>query len=63
MSREEERIALSILSRALGVVFLRIKIDPYAGWKDVLVMLVPSPIDYFCVLRVIVVPLKLLVGH
>lgn len=62
-SREEECITLSILPWTLRVVFLWVKIDPYAGRINVLVTLVPSPVDDFCVVRVFIVSFQLFIRY
>lgn len=44
-SREEKGIPLCVSSHALGIVSARIKLLPHARWENMLVPLVPSPID------------------
>lgn len=44
-SREEKGIPLCVSSHALGIVSARIEFLPHARWENMLVPLVPSPID------------------
>lgn len=54
MSGKEERIPFRVLSLRLREILFRIVLHPDACWKDVLIPLIPPPVDYFRNRRVIV---------
>ena len=60
-SREEELIAFHVFAHALRVVLARVVLLPYAGRKDMLVLLVPSSIDHFGGIWIIVVAFSVLI--
>jgi hypothetical protein len=51
---KEKRIPTGVPLHLLLVVFLRIKLLPYAGWEDMFVAFVPAAIHNFGECRIII---------
>ena len=61
--RKEKRIAVRVLGDLFAKVLVRIKVLPDTRREDVLVPLVPSPIDDFRHVRIVLEPFQLFYGE
>lgn len=65
LASKKEYIPLRILSYPVRVVLRRIKVLPYASWKDMLISLIPPPIHDLCQVWIIVrtFEVRVILGH